>query len=256
MVFPQEIDAGLVGKVSRWSSGGSTVLQTELQTQPGSIKKNNVVVIKDPFDMEQWAGRRSIFRFEFVRAPPSDAETSPFQFMISERDEATTYGIEENTKGVTIKVQATQLTAFEFTSLNRAVFSPLDAVLSVRFKGLVQTTSVLYVVYPSELKKNTAGGSTASVSLDDGSPVGTHQVIESNQTIIIRNFAITDFDFSASPSGRSIKIFLKEVLMNPVSEKPVQGFSIYLKDGRLNNVASYDYKLDDPTNPQNTYVAQ
>ena len=78
------------------------------------------------------------------------------------------------------------------------------------------------------------------MSLDESVPTGSYVVSSVNRTIIIRDFAVGAFDFSESPSGRTIRIKLDQVLVNPPSEQPVAGFSIMLKDGQLHNVANYD----------------
>lgn len=196
-----------------------TILRTEMHTFPGTNQRNNIITIKDPFESEQWSGRRTIYRFDFVKAPPSNAETSPFKFEISEIDGQNIYGIEKNTEGVTVAVEAADLTAYELTTSTKAVFAALDATISVRFKGLVQTNSILNVVYPEGLSLNSDGGSAScTVSLDESVPSGTYEVSQSNRTIIIRNFASGDFDFSQSPSGRTIRIRLNRVLVNPPSE--------------------------------------
>lgn len=250
IVFPPEIDARPLSSVRL--VGASEPLTIRMLTSAGSTKRDTVI-IEDAIKQGKRPGERTILDFHNIIAPQSDAPTSPFKIELSEVVGTKRYPIEGNNDGVTVSARQAELTAYKLTTSTKDVLAPFDADITVAFKGIIKSSNILNVEYPTGFRLNPQeGAGECAVSLDEGPYAGSCTVTD--RTVIIKGFATQEYDFSSRSRGGTIHIRLINMLLNPSSEQPIDPrFSVHLRDSHVHNVATYDASKYPAAK---TYVAQ
>jgi len=105
--------------VRKGGRGDRSELDFEVSTSSTSIIDKDTIIIKDAFPIYVEPGNTMYLIFQQIQTPVSSAETSSFDFLISEIYEGNLYQIEGNKVGVSIRTDPLVLTSYYFSTSNK-----------------------------------------------------------------------------------------------------------------------------------------